>query len=255
VKGGFMTMDKTDDLRIRRFSNFRIIEHWVQMLTFVLLALTGLSQKFYHLDAATWFILNLGGIDSVRLIHRYTGIIFSVAALTHIIIGVIGVTLKKWTPSMLISKKDFQDVTHNIRYYLGMEDRPAICDRYSYRQKFEYWGVLIGAVLISFSGLTLWFPVFITQFLPGEFIPAAKVLHTNQAILVFSMIALWHIYNSIFSPEVFPLDTSIFTGDISRERMEREHPAELMRMEGKPLKKISSIYEEPGHNKDLEVNR
>jgi formate dehydrogenase subunit gamma len=240
-----MTMDKTDNMKIRRFSTFRIVEHWVLMLTFVVLAITGLSQKYYYLDVSTWVILHSGGIDYVRLIHRYTGIMFTAFTLMHIVVGITGITLKKWTPSMLISKKDFSDVVHNIRYYLGMEEHPAICDRYSYKQKFEYWGVLIGAVIIIFSGLTLWFPVFITQFLPGEVIPAAKVLHTNQAILIFIMIALWHIYNSIFNPEVFPLDTSIFTGYISRERMVREHPAELMRMEGKPLKDIIGMHREP----------
>lgn len=239
-----MTMDNTDNMKIRRFSTFRIIEHWGYMLTFVLLAITGLSQKFYYLDVSTWVILHVGGIDYVRLIHRYTGIIFSVVTLMHVIIAIIGVTFKKWTPSMLIGKKDFKDIVHNIKYYLGRKEHPAICDRYSYRQKFEYWGVLIGAVIIIFSGFTLWFPVFITQFLPGEVVPAAKVLHTNQAILIFIIIALWHIYNSIFSPEVFPLDTSIFTGYISRERMVREHPAELMRMEGKSLKDIIGIYHE-----------
>ncbi len=63
--------------------------------------------------------------------------------------------------------------------------------------------------------------------LPGEIIPAAKVLHTNEALVVFLIIAIWHIYNAIFSPEVFPLDTSIFTGYISKERMLREHSEEL----------------------------
>jgi formate dehydrogenase subunit gamma len=244
-----MTMERTDDIMIRRFSNFRILEHWVHMLTFMVLAITGLSQKFYSLDVSSWFIMHLGGIDSVRLIHRYTGIIFSAIVLTHIITAIIGITAKGWSPSMLISKKDFNDITHNIKYYLGMEDHPASCGRYDYRQKFEYWGVLIGAVIIIFSGLALWFPVFITRFFPGEFIPAAKVLHTNQAILIFIVIALWHIYNSMFSPEVFPLDTSIFTGFISRERMQREHPAELMEMEGKARKKTIGIYQEPEHNK------
>jgi hypothetical protein len=63
--------------------------------------------------------------------------------------------------------------------------------------------------------------------MPGEIIPAAKVLHTNEALVVFLIIAIWHIYNAIFSPEVFPLDTSIVTGYISKERMLREHPDEL----------------------------
>jgi hypothetical protein len=33
------------------------------------------------------------------------------------------------------------------------------------------------------------------------------------------------------NPDVFPFDTSIFTGRISRHRMEHEHPLELERAE------------------------
>ncbi|MFI5323980.1 MAG: hypothetical protein ACHQ6U_10705, partial [Thermodesulfobacteriota bacterium] len=54
----------------------------------------------------------------------------------------------------------------------------------------------------------------------------------NEALLAFLVIVIWHIYNAIFSPEVFPLDTSIFTGKISRERMLHEHPLELASIEG-----------------------
>jgi formate dehydrogenase subunit gamma len=67
----------------------------------------------------------------------------------------------------------------------------------------------------------------ITKVMPGEIIPAAKVLHANEALVVFLIIAVWHVYNAIFSPEVFPLDTSIFTGRLSKERMQQEHPLEL----------------------------
>lgn len=224
--------------KIRRFSTARIIEHWLVIITIGTLVVTGLSQKFYNLDLSQWFILKLGGIDSVRLVHRYTGIVFSIAAAEHIITGIIGVVFKKWQPSMIINKKDFSDAILNIRYYIGMENHPAICDRYNYKQKFEYWGILIGGLLMIASGLILWVPTVVTRFLPGEIIPAAKALHTNEALLIFLILAVWHIYNSIFSPEVFPFDTSIFTGYISRERMVHEHPVELARLENKPLEEI-----------------
>ncbi len=225
----------SDNKRIRRFSPLRIAEHWIHMITFSVLVITGLSQKFYSLDISMWLIFHLGGIDYVRLVHRYTGIIFLVATLLHIATGIIGIMSRRWKPTMVINKKDFSDAVHNIKYYLGIEEHPAICDRYSYRQKFEYWGVLISAIIMIFSGLILWFPVLVTQFLSGEIIPAAKVLHTNQALLIFIIIALWHVYNSIFSPEIFPIDKSIFTGSISRDRMLREHPVELARIEGRPI--------------------
>ena len=145
---------------------------------------------------------------------------------------------------MIITGKDFSDVIQNIKYYVGMRSRPALCDRYNYRQKFEYWGVLISAFIMIGTGLILWFPAFFSPILPGEIIPASQVMHTNHGLLIFLIIALWHVYNSIFSPEIFPLDTSMFTSYISRERMVREHSIELARTEHKAVDKILDEYRE-----------
>ncbi len=224
--------------RVRRFSPARIVEHVAHVITFVVLVCTGLSQRFYSLDISQWIILHLGGIDNVRLIHRFAGVIFSLEVITHLTVAAIGIVYKKWQPSMVITKKDFTDVVHNIRYYLGLENSPTRGGRYTYKQKFEYWGILTGVLLMMLTGVILWFPALVTKFLPGEIIPAAKVLHTNEALVVFLIIAIWHVYSAIFSPEVFPLDTSIFTGYISKSRMLREHPDELAEMEEKPLEDI-----------------
>lgn len=229
-----MRADRTDKRdMIRRFSAARIFEHWLAIATFGILVATGLSQKFFYLELSQWVIMTLGGIDNVRVIHRYTGLIFTIAATLHIVFATAGVLLRKWPPSMVITGKDFSDAVYNIKYYIGIEKSPARCDRYGYKQKFEYWGILMGGILMIGTGITLWLPTLAVRFLPGEVIPVAKALHTNEALVIVLLIAVWHIYNSIFSPEVFPLDTSMFTGYISRERMEREHPIELARIEGR----------------------
>jgi len=94
------------------------------------------------------------------------------------------------------------------------------------------------------TGAVLWKPLFITRFMTGEIIPAAKVLHSNEALVVFLIIAVWHIYNAIFSPEVFPLNMSIFTGTISRERMVQEHVLELASIEGTTPEEIRAHHYE-----------
>jgi cytochrome b subunit of formate dehydrogenase len=223
---------------IKRFNTGRIIEHHLNAIAFAILVITGLSQKFHELSISQWIIINLGGIDTVRLIHRYTGLSFAVLTIQHIIVASTGVIFKKWPASIVINLNDFRDAIHNLRYYFGLTDHPAMCDRYDYKQKFEYWGVVVGGLLMITTGLILWFPTDVAKFLPGEIIPAAKAAHTNEALLAFLVIVTWHIYNSIFSPEVFPLDTTIFTGRISRERMLHEHPVELARIEDKSLDEL-----------------
>jgi hypothetical protein len=38
------------------------------------------------------------------------------------------------------------------------------------------------------------------------------------------------MYSAHFSPETFPVDTSVFTGKISKHRMLHEHPLEYARL-------------------------
>jgi cytochrome b subunit of formate dehydrogenase len=40
-----------------------------------------------------------------------------------------------------------------LRYYFGMRDAPARFDHFDYRQKFEYWGMLLGSAIVAATGL------------------------------------------------------------------------------------------------------
>lgn len=222
------------DESLRRFAPYRLVEHWLNAAAFIILAATGLSQRFHDYGASQWIIMHLGGIDATRIIHRTTGVLFTVLTLQHIAVASFGVLFRRWQPSMIIQKKDFTDAVDNLRYYFGIAEHPARCDRFDYKQKFEYWGVVIGGVLMIATGLALWFPTTVTQFLPGVMIPVSKALHTNEALLAFLVIITWHIYNAIFSPEVFPIDTVMFTGKISKKRLLHEHPLEYERLFGAP---------------------
>lgn len=216
---------------IRRFSMFRIIEHWLHALIFIILVITGVSQKYHTYALSQWVVLHLGGIDAVRLIHRLAGFLLILLFAQHIVVAAVGIIRLKWQASMIIQVKDFKDAVTNLRYYFGMRNHPAMFDRYDYKQKFDYWGVLVSNLIMIVTGLILWFPITTTKYLFGELIPAANVIHTNQSLLVILIIVIWHIYNAIFSPEIFPFDTTILSGYISKERMAHEHPLELARVE------------------------
>ncbi len=219
----------------RRLSWPRLLEHHLNALIFVALCATGLAQKFHDSDWAATLIGALGGIDQTRLVHRYCGIAMTVILVQHLLVAVYLVLVRRVRPAMLINLKDFGDVVRNIRYYLGGSSQPARCDRFDYKQKFEYWGVIMGGVLMAVTGLMLWAPTTVLRwfsFLPGQVIPAAKVAHSNEAMMAFLIIVTWHIYNSIFSPEVFPLDTVVVHGRISAKRMMHEHPLEYERLCG-----------------------
>ena len=198
--------------RTRRFSNFRIAEHLLLIVLFSFLAVTGLSQKFYYLGVAQFIIGELGGIDSVRSFHHIAGLLFTALLLQHILASFLGVLLLRWEPSMLITLRDARDAVKDVRYYLGVEDRAALAGRFSYKGKFIYWLTFLGGLQMIATGLTLWFPVTAAKYMPGQFIAAAKDIHSSDAMLLFLIVVVWHIYDSALNPEVFPLNKSIFTG-------------------------------------------
>jgi formate dehydrogenase subunit gamma len=222
-------MARLHESYVLRFSVRQRTEHLLIMILFLVLALTGFPQKFFDSEWAQWLTVQLGGIDRARWIHRMSGILFTLVAAEHVIVGVTLAAMKRLDITMVPSKKDFWDAIVMLRYYLGVSEEQAKFDRYDYRQKFEYWGLVLGGVVMITTGFVLYFPIFFTNFLPGELIPAAQVAHSNEGLLAFLVVLIWHIYNAHLNPDVFPMDLSIFSGRISKERMMKEHPLEQAR--------------------------
>lgn len=230
-----------------RFTLKQRVEHLVTMVVFMLLCLTGLPQKFYNAGWAQGLVDFFGGIDRSRALHRLCGVLLALSTVFHFANVVAGIAGKRMRLSMVPTKQDFQDAIGTLRYYLGAADRPPPFDRYDYRMKFEYWGLVVGNVIMVLTGFILYLPTLAARIMPGQLIPVAKVAHSNEGLMAFLVITIWHIYNAHLNPDVFPFDTSIFTGKISRERMLHEHPLELARMEGKPLAELGHGHADAGN--------
>lgn len=225
--------DSMSNSYIVRFSLQQRIEHFITMVVFALLCLTGLPQKFYTHGWAQALVHVFGGFDATRWIHRAAGVVLAVSTVVHFGNAIATMLSKKVGFTMVPTRKDFEDAIQQLRYYLGATDRHPQYDRYTYKEKFEYWGLVVGNVIMVMTGLALFFPVQASLLLPGQIIPAAKVAHSNEGLMAFLVITIWHIFNAHLNPDVFPFDTSMFTGKVSRERYEHEHPIELARLEGR----------------------
>jgi hypothetical protein len=77
------------------------------------------------------------------------------------------------------------------------------------------------------TGFMLWNPIATTNFLPGQYIPAALAAHSGEGLLAVLSIVTWHAYHV----HVRTFNRSMFTGRISRHEMEEEHALELAEIE------------------------
>ncbi len=243
-------MSRNHNDEVVRFGLRDRIEHLLVMVLFFALALTGLPQKFHDAALSKTIVNVLGGIAQVRYLHRACGVLFAVMTLLHLVSVLAAIIAGRSSLSMVPGIKDFRDVVTTLRYYLRISNVRAQFDRFDYKEKFEYWGILFGGLIMITTGFALLFPIEATRFLPGQVIPAAKVAHGNEGLMAFLVVILWHIYNVIFAPEVFPGSKTIFTGKIPRERMRHEHPLEYARMFPEEADEVLGHHEDNPTRKD-----
>jgi cytochrome b subunit of formate dehydrogenase len=202
------------------------------MSTFIILAITGLPQRFSEMGLSQWWVGTLGGLETVRNIHRTAGIIMLADCVFHVgyLIHRIGVQRQTGPLRMIPNRQDALDVLQTIRYFLGTaHDKPRF-DRFSYLEKFDYWAVFWGIAMIGVSGLILMYPVLAAELLPGQAIPTALTIHGDEALLAVGWILIMHMFNVHLAPWVFPFNPSIFTGKVKARRYAEEHPAEWDRL-------------------------
>jgi cytochrome b subunit of formate dehydrogenase len=131
--------------------------------------------------------------------------------------------------SMLFSRRDLRDFWGTVRWFVGAGPRPRY-GRWTYWEKFDYFAVFWGIFVIGSTGLTLWFPIFFTRFLPGWSINVATIIHSDEALLATGFIFTVHFFNTHLRPEKFPMDTVIFTGSVEEDEFRKERPEEYERL-------------------------
>ncbi len=210
-----------------RFALAQRIEHAVFLSAFTILAVTGLAQKFATSPGGEFILGMLGGIETARIIHRTAAVVMMLESVYHILAVLYRVMVRRVSVSMMPVVEDLQHLVQDVLFYLGRKAEKARYGRYSYVEKAEYFALVWGTLIMAITGFMMWNPIATARFLPGEAIPAAKAAHGGEALLAVLAIVLWHFYHVHFRH----LNLSMFTGRLSREEMEREHPAELEQIE------------------------
>jgi len=187
-------------------------QHGLVMVSFVMLVYTGFALKYpegwWAVPLLTWEAqLGLRGI-----LHRIAAVVLIGSLLWHLVQLAINPSSRAKLRGLKFQVKDFSDFFRLQLYNLGLNRGKPHFGKFSYIEKVEYWAFMWGMLLMTVTGLILWFENLTLSFLPKWVSDVATAIHFYEAVLATLAILVWHFYWVIFDPEVYPMDASWWHG-------------------------------------------
>ena len=217
--------DKEAD-SVERLSLHIRLQHMVLFSSCILLIVTGLPIKFHEAAISAFLIDIMGGPSVTRILHRIGAIALTFIGVYHIYYCMVFKEGRKTFDLLIPKVQDAKDALHQIGYFLGIKKDRPLFGRFSYIEKFDYWAVYWGMVVMITSGYSLWFKDWTINAFGKYVFDIGREAHSDEALLATLAIVIWHFYNVHFNPHKFPGSLTWLNGKITMEEFKEEHPLE-----------------------------
>jgi cytochrome b subunit of formate dehydrogenase len=208
--------------QVKRMEKTDVIQHIILAVSFTVLVVTGFALR--HYDA--WYSKLLfgfeGGYQLRGLIHRIAAIVLILGSFVHI--GFLFTRRgRAFLGDMAPRLSDIKDAFGMLAYNLGGRPHPPRMGRFTFAEKVEYWALVWGTAIMAITGCVLWLKTSIL--FPKELLDICLVIHGYEAWLAFLAILVWHLYYTVFSPKVYPVNMAWLTGKVPERVFLEEHSA------------------------------
>jgi cytochrome b subunit of formate dehydrogenase len=222
--------------RIRRFTPAQRIFHFLLLLCFLNQAASGLARMYIETDWGRFLASFFGGYQGSFIVHKWAGIFMLVLFAAHLIYLLVKIEWRRFpksiygSDSMLPRLEDIGQALQHVRWMLGSSKAPQF-DRWGYWEKFDYWAVFWGMIVLGVTGLILFDSVFSSYYIPGWSINIALWIHRIEAILAMAHVFIIHFFIGHLRRHSFPMDLAMFEGSVDLESTRHEKPAWIGRVE------------------------
>lgn len=221
---------------LKRFTPFQRVQHWILVISFTTLVVTGFPLKFADRAISAWFIEQIGGLGVARFLHRFSGVLLLAGFVFHLIFytGSHIYRQKKKTGKsvfkiffnlpMVMNLSDFKKMGQYLLFLFFLRRNRPQWGRFNLDEKFEYFGVLWGTILLGITGILMWDDSLTTRFLPGRTLTVCNLIHGFEAYLALLHVGVVHLAGVLIAPAAFPCSPAMFTGNTPAEELAEAHP-------------------------------
>jgi cytochrome b subunit of formate dehydrogenase len=213
----------------RRFTVGMTVGHLVLTAAFIVLAVSGFALRYPEAWWARQIFHGEAGLAARGVVHRVAALVLVGLAIVNAVFLLGTRSGRKELGRLLLGINDLKDVFRNLSYMVGIAKEPPRFDRYNYMEKFEYWGMWWGTLLMILTGFSMWFVNTFLKFLPKIALDIVALIHFYEAWLAVLTIIVWHLYYMVFDPQTYPMNWSWITGHITLEDFKERHPLEYTR--------------------------
>ena len=236
-----------DDEVFLRMNLAERIQHIILLSTFFVLMITGLPLMFYEMKFFKSVFALAKSFYIRGILHRTAAVTLIVNVVWHL--GYTAFTkrgrqnFREMIPGFRDIRDAFEQFWHNLgltrllfrlgilkkfftthRYWLF--ENPPQYGRYNFIEKFEYWAVVWGSIVMVVSGFFMWDVELSLSIFPLWIHNIFVIVHGYEAMLAFLAVIIWHMYNVHFNPAVFPMSKIWLNGKITGKELRLLHPLE-----------------------------
>jgi cytochrome b subunit of formate dehydrogenase len=220
-------------------------QHLNLMINFTILAITGFALKY---PTAFWVspIADAPAGMTIRgFIHRLSGVAIVTLGGYHILYLIFSERGRQIVRDMLPGLKDAKDLWETLKNNLFI-NRPAKeikMGRFNYKEKLEYLALIWGTLVMTVTGVILWYEVEWLRYFPRWTYDVARAIHFYEAVLATLAILVWHFYAVLLDPDVYPMNWAWITGHLTEHEMKLDHGLELERIKASQKAELADFDE------------
>jgi cytochrome b subunit of formate dehydrogenase len=221
-----------EEKQVVRFDTNLKLQHYLIMIGVTLAGILGLAQAFPDWSVSRWFVEEIwGGLEAKRQFHHYFAYIVDFTVFYYIGYLIYKFFVKKERlKAMLPSFKDLKDFFEMNLYIFGLKKEEPRYSRYTFGQKLDFFIIALGVPTLSLTGLTMHYTSVSANIVTPAGIALAAVIHRSVAVFLAWFVLSVHFYYAHLAPSLFPVNTVILTGKMSKSRYEAMYPLDRERL-------------------------
>lgn len=208
---------------VERLTVWQRWEHALMAVSVLFLILSGTALVYHQHAWARALISLMGGFAARHLIHRIAAVGLLAAGVLHLLGVLFSRQHQHDFREVLPRFSDFRDAWKGILYAFRGKGEKPIYGWFTPMQKIQYWGVLLGCLLMGISGAVLWYPVATLNFFPKWFLDIMLVIHAREAQLIFVVFIVWHLYDVHVAGGNFPMNPAWLNGRMPADVFAHQH--------------------------------